>query len=100
MLQNKDQALSKTQVTEIAKHALKSELTAAAIYTRLAEKFRDQEISQKLEEFVRLSRRVTAEVEFVPVVSPLLFGNARRHRVVIIVIVAARGGCYRQQRYQ
>jgi VIT1/CCC1 family predicted Fe2+/Mn2+ transporter len=57
MLQIKDQALSKTQVTEIAKHALKSELTAAAIYTRLAEKFRDQEISQKLEEFAGAERQ-------------------------------------------
>ena len=46
-----EQVLSETQVTEIARNALKSELTAAAIYTRLAQKVRGQEISNKLEEF-------------------------------------------------
>jgi len=48
-----DQPLSEIQVTEIAKHALRSELTAAAIYTRLAQKFRDQELSGKLAEFAQ-----------------------------------------------
>ena len=48
-----DQPLSKAQVIEIARNALKAEFTAAAIYTRLAEKFRDQEISGKLAEFAQ-----------------------------------------------
>ena len=48
-----DQALSEIQVIEIARNALKAELTAAAVYTRLAEKFRDQEISGKLAEFAK-----------------------------------------------
>jgi len=47
----KDQTLSETQITEMARNALKSELTAAAIYTRLAQKYRGKEISGKLEEF-------------------------------------------------
>jgi len=45
MPQNKEQDLSETQVTEIARHALKSELAAAAIYMRLAEKFRDDDVT-------------------------------------------------------
>jgi len=45
------QTLSETQITEMARNALKSELTAAAIYTRLAQKYRGKEISGKLEEF-------------------------------------------------
>jgi len=52
-----DQPLSEIQVTEIAKHALRSELTAAAIYTRLAQKFRDQELSGKLAEFAQAERQ-------------------------------------------
>jgi len=48
-----DQPLSKTQVIEIARNALKAELTAAAVYTRLAQKFRDQELSGKLAEFAQ-----------------------------------------------
>jgi|GEM_PF-248447 len=52
-----DQPLSEIQVTEIAKHALRSELTAAAIYTRLAEKYRDQELSRKLAEFAQAERQ-------------------------------------------
>lgn len=48
-----DQPLSEAQVIEIARNALKAELTAAAIYTRLAQKFRDQEISGKLAEFAK-----------------------------------------------
>lgn len=57
MPQKQDQALSETQITEIARHALKSELTAAAIYMRLAEKFREREISQKLTEFAHAEKR-------------------------------------------
>jgi VIT1/CCC1 family predicted Fe2+/Mn2+ transporter len=53
MPQNKDQSLSKTQVIELARNALKAEFTAAAVYTRLAEKFREQEISGKLAEFAQ-----------------------------------------------
>lgn len=45
MPQKQDQALSETQVIEIARHAVKSELTAAAIYMRLAEKFRDDDVT-------------------------------------------------------
>ena len=48
-----DQPPSQTQVIELARNALRAELTAAAIYTRLAEKFRNQEISRKLAEFAR-----------------------------------------------
>lgn len=52
-----DQPLSKTQVIEIARNALKAELTAAAVYTRLAQKFRDQELSGKLAEFAQAERQ-------------------------------------------
>jgi len=48
-----DQPLSEAQVIELARNALRAELTAAAIYARLAEKFRDQKISRKLAEFAR-----------------------------------------------
>jgi len=48
---HQEQALSETQITEMARNALKSELMAAAIYTRLAEKHKGKEISGKLEEF-------------------------------------------------
>jgi VIT1/CCC1 family predicted Fe2+/Mn2+ transporter len=44
-------ALTETHITEMARNALKSELMAAAIYKRLAEKYRGREISGKLEEF-------------------------------------------------
>ncbi len=46
-----EQALSETQITAMARNALRSELMAAAIYTRLAAKHRGKEISGKLEEF-------------------------------------------------
>jgi len=46
-----EQALSETQITAMARNALRSELMAAAIYMRLAEKYRGREISGKLEEF-------------------------------------------------
>jgi VIT1/CCC1 family predicted Fe2+/Mn2+ transporter len=47
------QTLSKTQVTKIARKSLKAELTAAAIYTKLSNKYGDQEISGKLAEFAQ-----------------------------------------------
>ena len=43
--------LSESEVIDIANQALKSELTVAAIYEKLAKKFKDDEISLKLEEF-------------------------------------------------
>jgi VIT1/CCC1 family predicted Fe2+/Mn2+ transporter len=56
MPQKQDQPLSEAQVIEFARKALKAELTAASIYTRLTEKFRDQEISGKLAEFAQAER--------------------------------------------
>ncbi|MBN2336691.1 hypothetical protein JXL21_14125, partial [Candidatus Bathyarchaeota archaeon] len=48
-----DQALSNAQVMEIARKSLRAELVASAVYTRLSEKYRDQEISVKLAEFAQ-----------------------------------------------
>lgn len=45
--------LSESQVIDIAHQAYKSELTVTAIYKKLAKKFKDDAISQKLEEFAQ-----------------------------------------------
>ena len=56
MSQKPGTQLSESEVIDIAYQALKSELTVAAIYEKLAKKFKNNELTQKLEEFARTEK--------------------------------------------
>ena len=53
MSQQSGASISESEVIEIAKNALKSELMVTAIYRKLADRFRDEELSAKLKEFAQ-----------------------------------------------
>lgn len=55
MTQQTSNTISKTELIDIAKNTLKSELMVAAIYLKLIDKFKDNELTTKLAEFAALN---------------------------------------------